>query len=272
MNLLSNRLRSAAIAAPIVVAILWFGDPWFTLAMGLAALIATREFYALARGAGQRPLEWLGLLLSLAFVAEAYLRAHHLAALTAEVLAAAVLLITLGLVLRGRSERAAGDWAYSLAAPLYIGFMLGFFVLLRNGEDGLFLASIALLATFACDSAAYSVGRVWGRHKLLPNISPGKTWEGALGGLLGCVAAVLLLNLIFRGAVPYGHALALGAIIALFAQLGDLAESAFKRSLGVKDASDLIPGHGGLLDRLDSLVLTAAAVYYYVVWIIGPGR
>jgi len=128
---------------------------------------------------------------------------------------------------------------------------------------------LALFATFAVDTTAYFIGRAWGRHKMAPTISPGKTWEGAVGGLVGAIVAVIALALLLDIDISYSEMVILGFLIAVFAQLGDLAESKLKRSMGVKEAGNLIPGHGGILDRLDSIVFTGVVVYYCLRWFIG---
>ena len=128
---------------------------------------------------------------------------------------------------------------------------------------------LALFATFAVDTTAYFIGRAWGRHKMAPTISPGKTWEGAVGGLAGAIVAVIALALLLDIDISYSEMVILGFLIAVFAQLGDLAESKLKRSMGVKEAGNLIPGHGGILDRLDSIVFTGVVVYYCLRWFIG---
>lgn len=160
------------------------------------------------------------------------------------------------------------SWAASLAGIFYLGWLLSYWVLIMNsfGRDWIYLA---LFSTFAVDTTAYFVGRAWGRRKMAPTISPGKTWEGALGGLVGAIAGVIVLALLLDVDISYAEMVLLGFLIAVFAQLGDLAESKIKRSMGVKEAGNLIPGHGGILDRLDSIVFTGVVVYYCLRWFIG---
>jgi len=165
------------------------------------------------------------------------------------------------------------SWAASMAGIFYMGWLLSYWVLIMNhygGDwDGRDWVILALFSTFAVDTAAYFVGRTWGRHKMAPTVSPGKTWEGAIGGLVGALVAVIALALLLNVDISYGEMVILGVLIAVFAQLGDLAESKLKRSMGVKEASNLIPGHGGILDRLDSIVFTGVVVYYCLRWFIG---
>ena len=152
-----------------------------------------------------------------------------------------------------------------LGGALYIGLPLRYFIELRVLPDGAAWVFLALLTTFANDTAAYAIGRAAGRHRMAPGISPGKTWEGAAGGLVAAVVACPLLAMLLG--LPEGQWVLLGCGIALAAQAGDLLESMLKRWAGVKDASALVPGHGGVLDRLDSLVLVAPLVYHYSQWL-----
>jgi phosphatidate cytidylyltransferase len=151
-----------------------------------------------------------------------------------------------------------------MAGILYIGWMLSYWVDLRSLEDGRELVFLAMFTTFASDTSAFFVGRAWGKHALAPSISSGKTWEGAVGGLLSSIVVTLILGVIFKLPFSYWQIALLGFIISIFAQLGDLAESLLKRNTGVKNAGKLMPGHGGILDRIDSLIFTGVIVYYFL--------
>jgi phosphatidate cytidylyltransferase len=151
-----------------------------------------------------------------------------------------------------------------MAAILYIGWMLSYWVQLRSLEAGRALVFLAMFTTFANDTSAFFVGRAWGKHALAPSISSGKTWEGVAGGVAASVAISLIIRLIFPLPFNYWQTALAGLIISVFAQLGDLVESVLKRNAGVKDAGKLIPGHGGTLDRVDSLIFTGVIVYYLV--------
>ena len=190
-------------------------------------------------------------------------------ALFAAVAVAAAMLAlreTLGLLRRAHALRGGSALAHTarvIAGVCYIVLPFAALVLLRLGDAGLQWAALAFLVTFATDTSAYAVGRAAGRRKLAPSISPGKTWEGAVGGLLGAalasMALVALLDGIANSLLP---AAALGIGIGVAAQAGDLLESKVKRMADAKDSGRLIPGHGGLLDRLDSLVPVFPLVYY----------
>jgi phosphatidate cytidylyltransferase len=128
---------------------------------------------------------------------------------------------------------------------------------------------LTLFSVFAVDTSAYFVGRAIGRHQLAPQLSPKKTWEGAIGGMAGALLISPLIDYSLDTPMGLGRVLGLGALIAVVSQVGDLLESYFKRSVGVKDAGGLVPGHGGVLDRLDSVVFTVVVVYYYIQWATG---
>ena len=185
------------------------------------------------------------------------------------VAAAAALLAVrelLGLLRSARVRRGNDglrDWALVAVGFCYVTLPFAALGLTRLGDAGLQWVALAFLATFATDTGAYAVGRAIGRRKLAPSVSPGKTWEGALGGLLGAAGAtVALVHLLDGVESRVWPALALGLAIGVAAQAGDLLESKLKRMAGAKDSGRLIPGHGGLLDRLDSLVPVFPLVYY----------
>jgi phosphatidate cytidylyltransferase len=161
-----------------------------------------------------------------------------------------------------------------MAGILYVGWLLSYFVALRGivfagiEEAGRNWVFLALFATFGSDTAAFFAGRAVGRHHLAPRISPGKTWEGAIAGVLGAILVSLLFTIPSPVNLPlsYWQAVLLGSLVSIFGQLGDLVESLFKRNMRVKDSGKLLPGHGGALDRIDSVVFAGVVVYYYVIW------
>ena len=174
--------------------------------------------------------------------------------------------------------------SYLVLGPVYVGFLLAHALMLREitGSDaaigetdaashlGRSWLLFALLTTFAVDTGAYLVGRTVGRRPMVPSISPNKTWEGSIGGFASAVGAALALGLVFDLGVPVWQQVVIGAVIGVVAQWGDLIESKLKRIADVKDAGSIIPGHGGILDRLDSILLTIPAVYYLLVTAFTP--
>ena len=163
--------------------------------------------------------------------------------------------------------RGAGDRAHllstALLGSLYVGVLFPYFALLRNQPQGIRLVIVMLLLVVASDTGAYLAGNRWGHTKLAPRVSPGKTVEGAIASVASSLVAVVLLRRMLPGVETVSRALVFALIINLLAQIGDLAESALKRIAGVKDSGWLFPGHGGLLDRTDSLVFAAVFTYYY---------
>ena len=173
----------------------------------------------------------------------------------------------LDLLRRARTMRGGGpvllDGVRALAGVAYVILPFSALILMRIGDAGLQWTALAFLVTFATDTSAYAVGRAVGRRKLAPSVSPGKTWEGALGGLIVAAAASAALVALLNGIESYLFpAVALGLGVGVVAQAGDLLESKIKRMAGAKDSGRLIPGHGGLFDRLDSLVPVFPLVYY----------
>lgn len=260
MSAFASRIVVVLVLLPPVLVVVWVGG-WWLFAVALAAgLLALHELYALGRQL--RPLVlggYLGLVLALVGA-----QAGGVAWLTAGLLATLLVsFVVYGFSDARRSTVAA--LALTLLGVVWIGGGLASLLLLRDlPRDGRLVLLTVLLTVFAADTAAYAVGRAVGRHKLAPAISPGKSWEGLVGGTLAAMA-VAFFALYGQGFVSNGTAVALGAAIALAAVLGDLFESAVKRDLGAKDSGRLLAGHGGVLDRLDSLLWAGPAAYYLVL-------
>jgi phosphatidate cytidylyltransferase len=278
--MLRQRVLSAAVLIPILFVSIWFGDPWFSVVVAVAALLGVVEFYTIFARERWRPLTFFGTTGTLLFIFNAHY-AHAYSSETTQMLVTSVLVVSAvvlsllcALFLRSPGEKVLTSWSWSLAGMFYLGWLLGYWILLMNSYEhynwvGRDWVLLALFSTFAVDTSAYFVGRALGKHKLAPVISPGKTWEGAFGGLVGAIAAVSILALILDINIGYGKLVFIGFAVGVFAQIGDLAESKLKRSTGVKESGDLIPGHGGILDRLDSVVLTGVVVYYCLRWFVG---
>jgi len=189
------------------------------------------------------------------------------------VLVAPLLVSLLFLLLPEPGRRSFSQWSWAMAGALYIGVFLGHWGSLYRLSDGLVLVVFGMLVTFSYDSFAYFAGRAFGRHKLAPHLSAAKTWEGVGGGLAMAIVAGLVLSALLShtaGGFPFSLPVAALAAIAVSvaAQVGDLIESGMKRSAGVKDAGGMLPGHGGMLDRFDSLLLTGPVLYYLSLWVI----
>lgn len=255
--MLLPRVLTALVLGPVVVGAVWAGTPYFTLLVAVGAAVGCWEFYRLA---GIPAALWpLGAALSLAFAVSPLWDIP-----TPWLLSATVLLTLTGALALYRKGGLAG-WGALAVGPLYTGYLLGLWLALRLAEGGLGWVLFGLLVVFASDTASYFAGRLWGKRRLAPTISPKKTWEGAAGGLAGAGVAAALLSPLTPLSPP--AAAALGVVLSLAGQVGDLAESFLKRSVAAKDSGGLLPGHGGLLDRMDSIVFAGALLYHYVIWL-----
>ncbi len=270
--MLKKRVITAVCLLSLLVVAVWFDKPlpWLTIFVAIWGVLAALEFYRVVAASNQKvlPLTSFGLVWTLLFILSPDLDHTYLNPL---LLTSAVVLPPAWLLLRDQKEGAFSSWAWTVAGILYIGWLLSHFVALRGLEFGRDWVFFALFITFAYDSAAYFVGRAWGRHYLAPSISPRKTWEGAIGGISGAILVSLLLVwlLDLPPSFSYGQAVPLAILVSVFGQLGDLFESMFKRNMGVKDSGRGVPGHGGFLDRMDSMVFTGVIVYYYVILFSG---
>ena len=194
-------------------------------------------------------------------------------------LTTAVVIPLILLLFRQNKEQAFTGWVWTIAGIIYIGWLLSYWVSVSSlgttppiagvlaGRDWVFLG---FFATFASDTTAYFIGRKWGKNRLAPNVSPKKTWEGALSGVIAAIFVALLFTIptpFQLKPLAYWQAILLGLAISVFGQLGDLGKSLFKRNMGVKDSSNLLPGHGGFLDRMDSVAFAGVVLYYYLVWV-----
>ncbi|MCC7370083.1 MAG: phosphatidate cytidylyltransferase [Chloroflexi bacterium] len=271
--MLRLRVLSAVIGVPVLLFVAIAGGWWFVVAVTAGATVAIFEMFSMLRGAGYRPLMPLGIGLTMALVLDAL---AHDAAIMPAILVVGVLIGLYQMMLRPDSSGALVDWALTLAPAIYVGGTMHYFIQLRNLPDGLFWMLTALIGTWICDIAAFFVGRRWGKARLAPRISPGKSVEGAVGGLVGAVLGIMALGPMLGGALATfglgGPAVVgpvrlagLGLVIGVCAIVGDLMESFIKRQCGAKDSSGLIPGHGGVLDRIDSVLLAVVGAYFYVV-------
>jgi phosphatidate cytidylyltransferase len=261
--MLAQRVASAAAGIPIIFLLVWAGGGWYAGAVSFIVLVAALEFQ-LAHYGRLTPLGVLAAGLAAAVPAGAFVGLDWVVWFTL----GGVLIPLVWVTLRADPDTALVDWSWALTGLLYVGFLGAHLVLARelyNGQDWVLLA---VLGTFATDTAAYAVGRSIGTRKLAPTISPGKTVEGTLGGIAGGFAAVVLANYFLGLRLEAALIVPLALLLPLAAVMGDLAESIMKRGMRIKDASHIIPGHGGFLDRLDSILFTVPAVYYFVIWVV----
>ena len=257
--MLRTRALTAVVLLPIVIACIYQGGLLFLALLAILLTLAEVEFCHLMARNDFRPALVFGIGMVWLFLLDAHYPPLDLSRPGTTL----IVLGSLGWQLFHRQGSPVADWALTVTGGLYLGLCGACLIGLRALEDGLWWTLITVFSIMLADTSAYFVGRAWGRHKLAPTLSPGKTWEGYLAGIaIGGLLTALLASLWHVGAV---HGLILGLLTAIFAPLGDLAVSMIKRHVGAKDSSNLIPGHGGALDRVDSILWAAAIGYYYVL-------
>ena len=262
-----TRVLSGAALVIIAVAIVWFSTPLLFFAAGEALLVlALIEYFSLTRGHGLDVPEWptgAAVVLTCATLSHAALGGATWVALDVVLLTAVIALGALSLPRWRGGADALPQVAASVLPLLYLGLPVGSLIAVREtrGPEGLFLLMLTVMVS---DSAQYYTGRLFGRRPLAPAISPKKTIEGAIGGFIFGTLVLAVVGHWWLPSVPLAIRVVLGAAIVALGIAGDLFESMLKRSAGVKDSSQLIPGHGGVLDRIDAL-LFAAPIYYVVL-------
>ena len=274
---MKTRLLTAAVALPLLFAAIilpWYIPETVWIFVGVAVLALGAglfEFFSLTKKMELKADAGVGYigatLLTLAFVVDAPSRSPELLVLV-------IALIVIGLLI-SQTFRFQADFTKLLAGAgvtllgvFYLAFLGGFLISMRVGFESMSGLSTKLLlfffiVIFASDAGGYFVGKALGKHKLVPKISPGKTWEGLFGGIAAAAGAAAICSATFFPELNYKASLPLAAVMAVFGVFGDLAESAIKRGAGAKDAAAILPGHGGLLDRLDSLLFNAPILYYF---------
>ncbi len=265
----SQRVKAALIFVPLVLIMIYFGGWAFNLFILAVLLLAAYEYARLFTGAGFRP----SLVVLLAGVLLFTLQRWFLDGQYLGVLLSILLFLTVVTALiqyeRG-DDKAAASFALTLSGILYLGWVGGFLITLRALPNGLGWTLTALPATWLADCGAYYIGSWLGKRKLSPRLSPGKTWAGIFGALIWGTVSGLLLVLLWRAVgflpttTPLWQGAVMGLVLAVLTPIGDLFVSLFKRTAGVKDTGNLIPGHGGILDRIDTWIWAALIGYYLV--------
>lgn len=268
--MVAKRVATAVIGIPVAIFIINYGQWLFGLAISFLALVAWYEYVKMMENKQLKPSFWIGIIGVTLFLGCAWF-GNPLETATIAILCT---LIVLGKTVMAYHHFSLPDAAFTLLGLFYIGLSFSHLLLLRFVDMAFSVPStlslsygalylwIAFLGTWASDTFAYFVGTKFGRTKLCPAISPSKTREGALGGLAGSVITIVIFGSQFG--VPAMHLLCLGLVVGVAAPVGDLVESVMKRYAGVKDSGKFFPGHGGVLDRFDSILFAVPAVYYYV--------
>jgi len=277
-----QRILTAAILIPIVVAAIWWGPTWLIAIVSAGvAILALWEFFSVAEHQGFHSYRlWTSLaavgIFGQQFYASRMASVSNIGEILVRVPRTNLEIVLFGYVL-GVAAIALGTSrpiaevlpAISVSAAGLIFIVLPFSAVVRlHGIDnfGAFLLLFTLVVVWVGDTAAYFVGRSIGRWKLAPEVSPNKTWEGAIANFLGALLVAAVFG--YWSKLPPIHMLAMAGIGSIAGQIGDLFESAWKRSASVKDSGSILPGHGGMLDRIDALILAAPAIWYYFEWVV----
>lgn len=265
---LVKRLLAAAVGVPLILALLYLGPAWgWALFVAAATLIGALELFGMTHP-GDRASQVVGAALSLATLGVLWRWTSEPRALLALIFLAPLAGMLLTLARLGDMRTAALRVFAATFGPIYLGGGLGTLALVRRdaGADGPSFVVLALVLSWFSDTGAYFAGRFLGKHKLYEAVSPKKTMEGAVGGLAFAVLGAVIGHFVYLRSLPLPDAIVLGLVAGALGQAGDLGESLVKRSFGVKDSGGLIPGHGGILDRVDALLVTATLTYLYVRW------
>lgn len=269
--MLGMRILTAIIGIPAAIVIINYGSWLFAITVVVLALVAWHEFFTMMQSKDikiQYPIGLIGIILATGC---AWLgNAQELV-----MVMMLVVLLTMAQTILNHKKFGVIEAAFTILGAMYISLTFVHLLLLRfvNQQDYFYTALgnlsagaiylwLAFIGTWASDTLAYFAGSLLGRHKLCPAISPGKTFEGAIGGLIGSIAGVVAMG--WLCGLPVVHMAFLGLLIGIVAPLGDLAESALKRFAGVKDSGNILPGHGGILDRFDAIMFSVPVVYYYL--------
>ena len=271
--MLRQRVTVALILLPIGVFAIMAGEGWFAAVIGLILGLAAYEYVQLFRAGGSQPAGFLVVLGAVALVA-----ARYLDGFTHDTwLVPTLVLLSMGAHViayeRGR-EQAATDFGTTLGGIFYIGLLGSFLIPLRALPDGEWWILVVLPAVWLADSGAYFIGGKYGSHKMTPRLSPNKSWEGYFGGIVFSVIGTALLVQIYyqlglepTSQITPSRAVMIGILMSVIPTLGDLGESMIKRQMGKKDSGTILPGHGGMFDRIDSWLWAAVFGYFAIVWL-----
>ncbi len=266
--MLKTRVLVAVVALPILLAVILLGGWAFSLLVLAVLVIGGIEYIRLFRQGSYCPPQWITLaLVGLAWGATWFEKSTW-----RDPGLNALLIAGLFYVVWSRERgnmQSVTDLAIAFFGGIYIGWLGSTLLAVRMLDDGAFLTITLYGMVIVADSAAFFVGRRWGKRRLSPSVSPKKSWEGYIGGIIGgMLFGALIGALPGTDALPAGHGAIIGLLLGIWGTVGDLGKSAIKRQVGAKDSSHLIPGHGGMLDRIDSVLVSAAIGYYYLLWFV----
>lgn len=264
---MNNRYVGALILAPFIL-FLFIGGMYLKYGVMLLSLLGMHEFYKVIKEKNINAISWIGYALCMVYYITLDKEVNFQMLFFLLVIAVFIIMCVLVVDI----DYNFIDIGTTLLGFFYIAIFFSFIPLVYNKSYGNYLVWLIFISSWLCDTAAYYTGKALGKRKLCPKVSPKKTVEGSIGGMFGSTIACGILGVIIVSngvSIPVYHFLLIGATCGVFCQFGDLAASSIKRYVGVKDYSKLIPGHGGILDRFDSILFASVVVYYYLTFIIG---
>jgi len=266
--MLKTRVLTAVVALPILVAVVLIGGWLFVVLVGGALVLGGLEYVRLLRQGGYHTPPWLVLAFVLLLAGATWFEHDDWRAPGIAALLIAGAFYAVWSMEHGQPNPVLA-LALAVFGGLYLGWLGSYLLAVRDLQEGAYLLLMLYGCVAVSDSAAYFVGRRWGRHKMSPRVSPKKTWEGFVGGVIVTPLFGALVGLLPAAElITPLHGAIIGLLISLVGPIGDLGESVIKRQVGVKDSSNLIPGHGGILDRTDSVLVSSAVGYYYLLWFV----
>ena len=260
----NNRYLGAAMIAPFIIFV-FLGGIYLRGFVFTLSILALWEFYSALKEKSFKPIKSAGYILLVIY----YLLNNNFEHMMYVLVAAAFILLILPVI---NLEYTFIDVSLTLLGFIYCGILFGFVYLVNAKRCGEFLVWIIFIGSWLSDTAAFYSGKLFGKHKLSPRVSPKKTIEGSIGGLIGATIFTGVFGIIVQkyiNIMPIYNYFIIGALCGVFGQFGDLVASSIKRYVGIKDYSNLIPGHGGILDRFDSIIFSATVIFYYLTFIVG---
>lgn len=275
--MLKTRLISSIVGLILLFIVLAFGKLVLGVAIFVFSLAALYEFYNSVSNIGLKPVKIIGYLSCLPIIIIGLngqyktipINIGKLETFNALFLGFIILIfILLAMIIFQHKKFNINDISITLFGIFYVAFLFSYIVLIRNYENGHLLIWLVFIGAWVTDTFAYFSGRLFGKKKLIPEISPKKTVAGSIGGIIGCVFVMVVYGAVFLNNISVYHFILLGILCGIISQIGDLAASAIKRYVKVKDYGNIMPGHGGVLDRFDSILFVAPVIYFYLSFII----
>ncbi|MGI5911182.1 MAG: phosphatidate cytidylyltransferase [Syntrophomonadaceae bacterium] len=256
-----NRVVTALIGIPLLLLVLYKGGIYWEIFITLIGILAYCEFTGIMVSNHLKPIFFPGLFLMMVLLYK--MNPYFFLVIFC------ILVFTILFTIIRYPYYNIIDFSVTIFGASYIGFLLGYTIDINSLPLSFLITLLALVLTWSSDTGAYLAGKIWGKHKINPGLSPNKTWEGAVGGLiLSTLAAFVFFQITDMAKVSLAYVLALGFLASIFAQFGDLFISWIKRYFRVKDTGKILPGHGGILDRFDSFLLVVPLIYYFAIYIL----